>query len=587
MGELNLGPQAKEIGRQIFTLLEIDVEMCSNVYGEAPCTAGGGVGTECFNCWETCVDKGNYSVIIKTLSFVPNQISLPIGLIAYPCIEGHPDITPSEMEQMRGLGARGALKVTMTDFEWHDRDLDPYWRTRQQPAEGTWWGRFRARYPYYKERPMRLYVGYAKEPFDKADLSQRLYFIENISGPTRSNKMTITGKDILKKLSEDRRSAPAVSYAWITEDLSPGETSINYETEPGYDLAAPTGWINIGEEVISYEGNDGSTLTGCDRGAWGTDEPEIHEEGDAIQQSLYYWGVNVIDVVYDLLVNYGDIDPVYIPYADWEAERDVWLLANDIYSILCNPQGIDETLSELTEQHAFNIWWDETAQQIKLKAVSPQTLNADPPVFNDLQHFLKDSVDIRDDDSNQITQLWLYYGVHDPTQSLTDPGNFTKLMVARDHEAESPNEFGIPKIRRLYCNWLAFNQGALARTIVDRILVKSSKNQKKIKFSLDAKDISIWQGDDIIIQSRKVQTPEGRFSQLNVTITKVTEKIPGTRYDFEGAAIPFVEGVRYAFIVYNDWPGYEDATDSQKRTGFFISDGDSDFPDGGSYYRIS
>ena len=491
------------------------------------------------------------------------------------------------MEQMKGIGSRGACKVTLTDFDYHDRDLDPYWRTRQQPAAGTFFGRFRARYPYYKERPMRVYVGYAQEPFDIENMSLRQYFIENISGPDTGNKMTITGKDLLKSLSEDRRSAPQVSYAWTTEPLSPGETSIDFETEPDYPLLPGPAYIEIGEEVIYYETNTGTELTGCIRAAWGTDEKEEHEIESAIQQSLFYDSVNIIDVLYDLLVNFGDIDPVFIPFADWEAERDVWLLANNIYAILVKPMGIDSIISELCEQHALNVWWDETAQEIKLKAVSPETLNADPPIFNDLQHFLKDSIDIRDDDTNQITQLWLYFGVNDPTESLTDPGNFSRLMVARDFDAESSNEYGIPRIRKIYCNWLAFNQSGLARTIVDRILVKSSKNQKKVKFSLDAKDIDIWLGDNIVIHSRKAQTPDGRESQLQVTITKVKEVIPGTRYDFEGAAIPYVPGKRYIFITFNDWPDYGNATDDQKRTGFFISDGDNPFPDDGNVYLIS
>ena len=580
------GTEAKSVGRQIISLLELDLEMCNNVYGQAPCTAGGGVGEECYNCWTTCVDKDNYSRETKTFSFVPNQTTLPIGYQAYPCMSKHPTITPAEMEIMKGLGSRGACSVEFDDFN-HPDHLDPYWLTRETPAGGTFWGRFRARWPFYKERLMRLYTGYAHTPFDKDNLSMRLYFIENMSGPSANGKIKITGKDILKKLDDDRRSAPEISHAETTAIMSEGDQTVNYTFEAGYPLLAGPAYVEIGEEIIRYATKTDTQLLSCTRATWGTEQPDEHDIDSAIQQCLEYVDVNIIDVVYDLLVNFGGIDPVYIPYADWELERDVWLLANDITAIIATPTGIDKSIAEICEQHAINVWWDETTQEVRLKAVSPETLNAEIPAFNDLQNFLEDSVDIRDDDTNQITQLWIYYGVQNAAESLDEPKNFKKLLVARNEEAESPDEYGIPRIRKIYGNWLNYDQNALVRTIIDRILVKSSKNQKKVKFALDAKDIIFWLCDNIVMQSRKTQNAQGRIDQLQVTITKAKEVIPGTRYEFEGAAVPFIPEERYIFITYNDFPDYGDATDDQKRTGFFISDDDNDFPDGGHPYKIS
>ena len=51
------------------------------------------------------------------------------------------------------------------DAPWSDVDIDPYAADRAAPASGTFWGRFRARNPYYEGRPLRIRSGYITQPF--------------------------------------------------------------------------------------------------------------------------------------------------------------------------------------------------------------------------------------------------------------------------------------------------------------------------------------------------------------------------------------------------------------------------------------
>lgn len=48
------------VGREPVQLLEIKQPLCGNVYGVAPCTASGAVGSECYNTRPTCQDPDNY-----------------------------------------------------------------------------------------------------------------------------------------------------------------------------------------------------------------------------------------------------------------------------------------------------------------------------------------------------------------------------------------------------------------------------------------------------------------------------------------------------------------------------------------------
>lgn len=49
-----------KLGREPVQLIEWKLPRCANVYGVAPCTASGPVGSECYNCLATCQDRPNY-----------------------------------------------------------------------------------------------------------------------------------------------------------------------------------------------------------------------------------------------------------------------------------------------------------------------------------------------------------------------------------------------------------------------------------------------------------------------------------------------------------------------------------------------
>ena len=64
------------------TVLEMDLDKCANVYGVAPCTAAGAVGTECYNAFPHCQDPANFVKTTKTWKFCNACAYVPAHTIA-------------------------------------------------------------------------------------------------------------------------------------------------------------------------------------------------------------------------------------------------------------------------------------------------------------------------------------------------------------------------------------------------------------------------------------------------------------------------------------------------------------------------
>ena len=73
----------------------------------------------------------------------------------------------------------------------------------------------------------------------------------------------------------------------------------------------------------------------------------------------------------ELLETGAGLPTAYIPYTDWQAERDLWMTDSNVKGILMKPESIEKVLGELSEVFMFDIWWDATAKEVRLKALSP------------------------------------------------------------------------------------------------------------------------------------------------------------------------------------------------------------------------
>ena len=138
---------------------------------------------------------------------------------------------PAEITAGKGLGLRALLAITMQDFPHSDIRIDPYVseRTYIPINRGTYFGKLKARNPFYNGRIMRVYSGYLEQDgsFNAANFEVRTYVIEQWDGIDTNGITKITAKDILKLASDDRAVAPKASIGKITLDMTTSTTSVN------------------------------------------------------------------------------------------------------------------------------------------------------------------------------------------------------------------------------------------------------------------------------------------------------------------------------------------------------------------------
>ena len=182
----NIILSAGSSGRLPFSYVELDLDFCTNMFGASPCTATGSGDAKCFNTFATCKDTANFSRATRTYRFCSTSGGkVPIGLDAIPCLVGI-NITPAVIDAGKGLGLRASCEITLRDFPHSDIRIDLYvdGRTYIPINQGSFFGKFKARNPYYNGRVMRVYSGYLEDDgsFDILNFEKRTYFLDGFDG---------------------------------------------------------------------------------------------------------------------------------------------------------------------------------------------------------------------------------------------------------------------------------------------------------------------------------------------------------------------------------------------------------------------
>lgn len=596
-----------KLGRKPLVILELDLDTCAEVYGNAltspvtgACTAAGASGSECYNTQFTCQDVLNFSQTTKTYRFCEPVQGLPAGIEMIPSIVSVTS-APTKITSDYGLGHRASITVTLQDHPHHDRGVDPYVSTRSYNPEtqGTYWGRLRARTPYYQGRTMRLRVGYMGDAAegiegvyteDGEDLIRtdqfyffetREYVIEEIRGPDSSGRVQVIGKDVLK-LADDKRSKCPVAtdgelaYALTTSDTQMTVVGGTY-TDPA---TSPTTnqWVRVGDEIIQYTGISGSgtagdpwILTGLVRTdiTWGSAN-ESHAVEDQVQQCKAWQDTNVRDIIEELLVDYAGVSSGYITTADWDAEEAQWLSAATLTAIISEPTGVSTLISELQDQCMVRIWWDEISQKVRFKAIAPPT-GVEPDTLNDESNILSGSLSIKDVPKDRLSQVWIYYDKKDYTSD--DVGNYQKLYIQTDTNAESAVQYNESRIHTIKSQWFDEDNKAFLAQTAARHLSNYRDNPREIVFSLDAKDNAIKTGDIVDINIDDIQGADGAALTTRVMVVQAKEAVAGHEYQY--TCMTGIGAERYGNIGWPDtespiMPDYTAATEATQLAYAFI-----------------
>ncbi len=509
------------------TYVEIDLPRCVNTYGVSPCTASLGVtGTKkCFNTPATCQDSANYVDSTVTVRFALNCSYLPDDIDCLPMIQSV-DVSPAIVSLGRGLGRRENLNVTFTDRPFSDtKGFDKYLTDRSYDPfkQGTFWGKFRARYPYITGKKVRLIYGFVGQTL--AQMEVRHYIADVFSGPGPDGKFVLTAKDPLKALDDDRAQAPVASKGALFADLTNSATSFTLTPAGIGNAEYPTsGYVAIGGNEICSFTRSGDAMT-IVRGQYNT-TAVTHKAQDRVQLCLLFTGVDPANILNTLMTTYASVDSSYIPLAAWLTETSTFL--NRVFTaLIAEPTGVQTLIQELIEQAALSVWWDNVNQLVKLRVL--RDIPANTAVFSE-DNYKNGSLGIKEQPDLRISRVVTYFSQINPLKKLDDTDNYSSMEVTLDLTAETA--FGTPAIKIITSRWIPQGGRAIATAINQKQLARYLIPPRNISLTVQRLSVSVPDlGGSYHVDSWCFQDDEGLRDPVPVQVTSL--KPDGATIDVE------------------------------------------------------
>lgn len=373
----------------------------------------------------------------QTFRFAIATDYLPADIDCIPSIDSI-SFTPQKVSLGKDLGQRASLSIKFRDHK-HIFGSESY-------DSGTFWGKWRGRYgTKLRGRNLRLIRGLVGQTITEMD--RRHYIIDKMDGPTLDAVYTIEAKDVLKFADEDRAQAPRLSNGSLAGSIDNAAGSLTLSPAGIGDEEYPaSGWVCLGgKEVVTFtRSSDTLTIT---RAQFGT-VAQGHDAGDRVQLVKRFTGDDVADILNDLFVNFAGIPSDYIPLTDWQAETSEFL--NVIYArTITEPTSVRKLASELIEQAAIAVWWDDRAQKIRLNVL--REIDTTTDTF-DQDQIITNSLKVREQPDKRISQIWSYYGERDPTDRGSEEDNYRAALANADLERET--DYGSAEIRKISASWI-------------------------------------------------------------------------------------------------------------------------------------
>ena len=509
-------------------IVEIIQPLCSRTFGVSPCNA---TGDACWNTDKTCkflsaldlsksltlrfvnddvyewqdnntnllTENGNTLTTEAGDPFLIDYIYQPA--LAIPAMQNY-QTAPTVLNVASGsrnkspLGYRAVSNVRIKDFPWNDVGTDPYVSTRAYDPDqiGSFWSKWLARNPYHIGYTLNIYEGLIGEPLSV--MTQREYVIEKIDAGR--NGVSITAKDILRKITDTNLTAPYLSTGELASNITNVETAMTVAGAILSDYPA-TGYVKINSEVIQYAQRYETTggniyFDGLTRGLAGT-TAAAQSQNDRVQRVLYYNATPFHEILYDLLVNWGGIPAKYINFADWAAAKTTYRPDYNFTAWITDPDKIEELLAEVCLQAVSNLWWDERVQKILMEPVRPQP---SPTLLTDNDAIVAGSFSIEEKPEERASQTHVYYLQRTPIPSVTEKSNYSRVSVYID-VLKQVQYGGEPQIRELFCRFISTQ--AIANSLAQTYLDRFSDVRKEITFDLSAKDATnVWTGSVVQIR---------------------------------------------------------------------------------------
>lgn len=531
-------PPEKTPGREPVQIVEIVQPYCANTFGNSPCTAAvNDASQKCFNTRGTCLDPDNFdSSTSLSLYFSKGNVAdrgvdgvnyLFPSLISVSTVPTRINLSGANPDA-KGLGNRATCRVVFQDHPHTDRVVDPYLNDRSyDPLQrGSFWTKWLARNVHRYNVFLRVYEGYAGQTLNQ--MRKREYVTTGFRGPDERGKITVEAKDLLARIEQRKAQAPAASPGILQSNISASANSFTVENATVDDYPA-SGTLRINDEVMTYTtraagGAAGEVdFSGVTRGTDNT-TADSHEAEDSVQRCLRYSNEPCADIVEDLLTTWGGIPAQYVDSANtFNEEQTKHLAAYNLTTLITEPVGVDELISELQLQVGFFVWWDERVRLIKFRAI--RGLTQTPQTFTEEDSLIAGSVKFTEMPRSRISRVYFYYDQQTPVEPLTRIENYRGVQVVADLASESEDQYGEQSIRKIYSRWL--QNRALAFTSSFKLVNRYSIVPRQVTFRMDAKDRDLWTGDALYLEHYLDVDEFGERKRSQWTVISAEEIVPG------------------------------------------------------------
>ncbi len=580
--------------REPVQIVEIDVDYCALSYGEGACTAALGVTGErkCFNMFRHCQDQENFSQEVLTLRFAQPRANMPMDQVYFPCLESASPRSATVNiggadERFDPLGRRATVTVRLRDFPYHDSLLDKYQSGRKDgtaqtdeggydpAARSTFFRKLKTRWPYYAGRSLRVIDAYL-DGSSVVALKTRHFVMTDMSIDS-GGSITINGKDILDLADNKKATCPRQSTGVLQKDVTETATVLDLTPAGIGDVEYPaSGKVAVGSEIMSF--SRAGDIMNVERGQNNT-SGTTHSAGDAIQVCYEIQRQRIDDVVRELLVDYAGIPAGFIPFANWQSEVTRWGTSVELTTLIPKPEGVAKLVGELAIL-GVNIWWDDVAQEVRLKMVRPPDGDAVYSVTDD--NAIKAAF-VDDLDEDRLTRVAFFSVQIDPTKSITDDDNFRQQWLFIDPASESNLQYDGSKTREVFCRWLNTGDDTTIRIAARRLLQRLKDAPQRVRMVLDAKDSAIGPTDVLRVRSGVFVDETGAARMQPMQVLAIRDVTAG--HDFEVTAQSYNLDVEIGYCAPNDAPDFAAASDDERIEYIYCSDANGKLPDGSKSFK--
>lgn len=480
---------------------EVILKPCSLTYGVAPCTAAlGTTGTaKCYQSPATCQSPANFTAGEQLVRWCTPSGTADLSVDAIPSLKSA-SVTPQKLMPGESMGQRESLSVSFINHPHNDVWFDKYLADRgfNPFTQGTFWPKFAARWPNLKGLECRFVRGLVGQNIN--DMERRYYVVDKTSGPDNNGNFSITAKDALTLVDNEKSTAPGISPGLLLTGISETDTTLTL-TPAGVGAQYPTsGLASIGDEAVRFTRlGDAITLTA--RGEFGSDQRD-HEEGSTFQLALEFVSVEPSTII-NTILQYTDLPAEYYNLAAWTAETETH--CGRLYTgRIMKPTGVKTLIDELINQVGLIFNCDTIT-----KKISQQVLRSTPSLsaFSD-DVFLKGSVDVDKNEDARATQVIFYYGQKNPLKKLDDTENYQAILNTVYTNIQDALENAPASIRKIYSRWVSTNNRPAANAVSQLIVARYGRAPKEISFALP-RHISPQLGAVVSLQTRVIEDAQG------------------------------------------------------------------------------